>query len=77
EGSKETIAGRLAMRHGHFMPSALLDSQFADLDPPDPDEPAIAIDVGPPPQVIAQEIIDSLGLSGGRDGRVGATMGDR
>jgi len=77
EGSKETIAGRLAVRHGHFMPSSLLDSQLADLEPPDADEPAVAFGIGPPPQVIAQEIIDSLGLSGGRDDRVGATMGDR
>jgi gluconokinase len=63
KGSRETIAARLAARHGHFMPTALLDSQFADLEPPDPEEPAIAFDVGPPPGVIAQEIMESLGLS--------------
>jgi gluconokinase len=62
-GSKETIAGRLAARQGHFMPTGLLDSQLADLEPPDHDEPAIAFDVGPPPGVIAQEIIVSLRLS--------------
>src|SRR5947209_13556774 len=57
-GSPETIAGRLAARHGHFMPSALLQSQFAELEPPESDEPAVTFDVGLPPGVIAQQIID-------------------
>ena len=34
-GTREQIAARLAARHGHFMPPALLDSQFATLEPPD------------------------------------------
>jgi carbohydrate kinase (thermoresistant glucokinase family) len=59
-GSRETIAVRLAARHGHFMPSSLLDSQLADLEEPGPDEPAIRIDIGPPPAVIAQEILENL-----------------
>ena len=62
-GSPETIAGRLAARHGHFMPSALLQSQFAELEPPESDEPAVTFDVGLPPGVIAQQIIDLLGPS--------------
>jgi gluconokinase len=62
-GSKETITARLAVRHGHFMPSSLLDSQFADLEEPTSDEPAIRVDVGPPPDVIAQGILEKLGLS--------------
>jgi gluconokinase len=61
-GSKETIAARLAARHGHFMPSSLLDSQFADLEEPTPDEPEIRLDVGPAPGVIAQHIMKELGL---------------
>jgi gluconokinase/shikimate kinase len=62
-GSRETIAARLAVRHGHFMPSRLLDSQFADLEEPTPDEPAIRVDIGPAPDVIAQGILEKLGLS--------------
>jgi gluconokinase len=62
-GSRETIAARLAARHGHFMPSSLLDSQFADLEEPASDEPEIRVDVGPAPGVIAQGIMDELGLS--------------
>jgi gluconokinase len=62
-GSRETIAARLAVRHGHFMPSTLLDSQFADLEEPTSDEPEIRVDIGPAPGVIAQGILEELGLS--------------
>ena len=34
KGSRECIAARLNARKGHFMPSALLDSQFATLEEP-------------------------------------------
>ena len=63
-GSRATIAPRLAARQGHFMPAALLESQYADLEPPAADEPAITVDVGPPPTVVAQEILDALGIAG-------------
>jgi gluconokinase len=62
-GSRETIAARLAARHGHFMPSALLDSQFADLEEPTADEPEIRVDVGPAPADIARMILEKLGLN--------------
>ena len=39
------IAGRLAVRHGHFMPASLLDSQFATLEEPTPDEHAVTVEV--------------------------------
>ncbi|MBC7392600.1 MAG: gluconokinase [Variovorax sp.] len=61
-GSYETIAARLAARHGHFMPTKLLDSQFADLQEPGADEPAIRVDVGPAPSEIADTVIKMLGL---------------
>jgi gluconate kinase len=47
------------------MPPSLLDSQFADLQEPGPDEPANRIDIGPPPAEIAQEVVDHFGLSEG------------
>lgn len=61
-GSREIIAERLMARHGHFMPSSLLDSQFADLEEPSADEPAIRVDIGPSPSALAQAVIDTLGL---------------
>jgi gluconokinase len=65
EGSEETIAARLAARHGHFMPPSLLDSQFADLQEPASDEPAVRVDIGAPPGAIVQEILEELGLGDG------------
>ena len=40
EGDRPLIEQRLADRRGHFMPSSLLDSQFATLEPPSADEDA-------------------------------------
>jgi len=42
----------------------LLDSQFADLEEPAADEPAIRVDIGPPAPEIAELIIEDLGLAG-------------
>lgn len=50
---KEVIADRLAKRQGHFMPPALLDSQWATLEPLHPDENGAEIDAsGPPDQTL-------------------------
>jgi gluconokinase len=43
-GSREVIATRMAARTGHYMPATLLDSQFATLEPPAPDE-ALTLDI--------------------------------
>jgi gluconokinase len=59
-GSRERISGRLNARMNHFMPSGLLDTQMSTLEPIDPDEPAIVIDVGPPPADIAASNIADL-----------------
>ena len=68
-GPKETIAARLATRHGHFMRASLLDSQFADLDEPAADEPAIRVEIGPPAAEIAEQIIEDFGLAERAKGR--------
>lgn len=44
-GTVETIGRRQASRPGHFMPATLLASQFETLEPLEPDEHGIAIDV--------------------------------
>jgi gluconokinase len=62
-GSRELIAARLADRHGHYMPASLLDSQFATLEEPGPDEPALRVEIGEPPEAIAHDIIQALGLT--------------
>jgi gluconokinase len=44
-GSKDLIASRMAARKGHFMPTSLLDSQFAALEPLDTDEIHFLVDI--------------------------------
>lgn len=61
-GTKEQIAARLTSRHGHYMPSSLLDSQFDALQPPGKDEQSITIDIGAAPGVQADRIVERLGL---------------
>jgi len=64
ESPKDQIAERLLARHGHFMPASLLDSQFADLEPPEPDENALIVEVTGTAEQTAQEILTRLGLAG-------------
>jgi gluconokinase len=45
KGARALIADRLASRSGHFMPPSLLDSQFAALEQPGPDERVWECDV--------------------------------
>ena len=44
EVDRETARRRVGMRSGHFMPASLVDSQFADLQPPQSDEHAVRLD---------------------------------
>ena len=59
-GSRELIHQRMVASHGHFMPVALLDSQFATLEEPTPDEHPITVDVADNPADIAHEIVRHL-----------------
>jgi gluconokinase len=61
KGSYELIQSRLAARHEHFMPAALLQSQFAALEEPTPDERPLVVDIGGKPTDIAAEILRLLG----------------
>jgi gluconokinase len=58
-GSRALIASRMAARTGHYMPPSLLDSQFAALEPPGPDE-AITADIDRPLAVIVDTILTQL-----------------
>lgn len=60
KGSHELIRQRMTARHEHFMPVALLDSQFATLEEPTPDEHPIIVDIGGKPVEIAHEIVCRL-----------------
>ena len=60
-GSRALIAERLAGRRGHFMPPSLLDSQFATLEEPTPDEHAWKIDISATPPAIIADLVHRAG----------------
>lgn len=60
DGERSVIAARLAARGGHFMPAALLDSQLADLEPLDPDEPGLVIDIALTPEEIVGATLERI-----------------
>jgi carbohydrate kinase (thermoresistant glucokinase family) len=62
-GTKEGISERLAQRHGHFMPPSLLDSQLADLQPLQPDEPGVTVNIEGRPADIVAHALRELGPS--------------
>jgi gluconokinase len=60
KGSRDLVRRRMIARHEHFMPVALLDSQFATLEEPTPDEHPIIVDIGGKPAEIAHAIVCRL-----------------
>jgi gluconokinase len=53
----------VAARLDHFMPPALLDSQFATLEEPAADERPLVVPVSPQPGEVVEFIVSKLGLS--------------
>ena len=49
ELGRDIAAARVAARKGHFMPASLIDSQFAALEPPVPDESPLTLDAAEDP----------------------------
>jgi carbohydrate kinase (thermoresistant glucokinase family) len=62
EGSKALIAERMVRRAGHFMPASLIDSQFADLEPPAPEEDPIVVAADLPIDEQVDAVIKALAL---------------
>ncbi|UQX04331.1 gluconokinase [Streptomyces sp. RerS4] len=59
-GERALIEERMAARRGHFMPTSLLDSQFAVLEPLQPDERGVAVDVSGTPEEITARALAAL-----------------
>lgn len=55
-GAQALIAARMQARVGHYMPPSLLDSQFRDLEPLQPDEAGVTLDIDTPPADLVKEI---------------------
>lgn len=73
DGSRALIGERIAGRRSHFMPASLLDSQFAALEPPAPEEDAIIVSIDAPVDAIVTRLVAAL--SGGHDPHRGALTG--
>jgi carbohydrate kinase (thermoresistant glucokinase family) len=61
KGEEALIARRITARHGHFMPAALLHSQFEALEEPGPDENPIVVSIDARPAQIVSRIVAELG----------------
>ena len=62
-GDRDLIAQRMAARSGHFMPVSLLDSQLRTLEPLQPDERGVTLDVREPPQRLVEQVMATRGAS--------------
>ena len=62
KGSRELIGRRMAARQHHFMPPALLDSQFAALEEPGAVENPLVVSVEDSKDAIVQDVVDRLKL---------------
>jgi gluconokinase len=62
DGSPELLASRLIARQGHFFAPSMLDSQFADLEPPAPDEDVFTVSVRGTPAEVVDAILTGLDL---------------
>ncbi|MGW5672857.1 gluconokinase, partial [Micromonospora sp. NPDC003776] len=61
DGTAELIRERLDRRVGHYMPASLLDSQRAILEPLEPDEAGVVLEVAAPPDDLVAAAIRRLG----------------
>ncbi|MEW6762790.1 MAG: gluconokinase [Pseudomonadota bacterium] len=59
-GDRDLIAQRMAARPGHFMPLSLLDSQLRDLEPLQPDEAGITLDLRDPPDRLVEQALAAM-----------------
>lgn len=59
-GDRALITERMTARSAHFMPTSLIDSQFAALETPGPDEAAWTADIAHPPDAIVTDFLARL-----------------
>jgi gluconokinase len=62
QGAYDLVARRMAARSGHYMPLALLRSQFDTLEEPGSDENPVVLSIERPPEELAHRIVEVLGV---------------
>ena len=60
DGAYDLLANRMTARANHFMPTSLLDSQLATLEPPSPNENPIHIDVAHSVTAVISQLLEAL-----------------
>ncbi|MBO9039475.1 gluconokinase [Curtobacterium flaccumfaciens] len=65
DGSRDLIAERQSHRQHEYMPTTLLDSQFATLERPQPDEAAVAVPIDGSVDDTVREILAALAVTTG------------
>ena len=58
--SPEDLAARVAARRAHFMPTSLLASQIALMEPLEPDEDGVSVPTGSDAQSTAAAVLTAL-----------------
>ena len=71
KGSRQLIGDRVSRRRNHFMPPALLDSQFAALEEPRGAERPVVVSVAMPPNRVVERILTLTRLHEPRDAGLG------
>lgn len=72
QGERDLIASRMQARENHFMPVALLDSQFRDLEPLQDDEHGLTLDIRMPPDLLVEQALRHI-VSAGASARASTT----
>jgi gluconokinase len=60
DGPPEVVKERVAARSDHFMPASLVDSQFETLEPLEPDEPGVVLDLAAPVEESVETAVAAL-----------------
>ncbi|NND92923.1 MAG: gluconokinase [Granulosicoccus sp.] len=63
-GSRDLIASRMHQRKGHFMPEALLESQFAALEDPRSEDNVVTVDIDDDIPTISAHAVETLRAQG-------------
>jgi gluconokinase len=63
KGDMALIGDRISRRKNHFMPPALLKSQFDALEEPQADEHALSVPIVMPPRRVVDSIVQQLGIA--------------
>jgi len=59
DGPRAVLESRVSNRPGHFMPASLLDSQLATLQPLQPDEAGLLLDIRQPLATLVRQIVQA------------------